>query len=120
MAKDQEAYQHALLALDLLHHYQWNIPLMKKVRDEMKEAIDKMAENLTTEGGREGSRLEDLRFFLGLLNDVEWGIQNANLFMMRSVEQSLIRHLLKRDPDNRNLHQLLSTKRDWEYDAVSV
>jgi hypothetical protein len=120
MAKDQEAWQHVLLALDLLHHYQWNIALMKKVRNEMKEPIDRMAEHLAAERDGEGTRAEDLRFFLGLLNDVEWGIQNGNLLVMRSVEQSLIRHLLKRDPDNSSLHQLLSTKRDGEFDMVSV
>ncbi|MBO2532391.1 MAG: hypothetical protein CW342_05780 [Thermoactinomycetaceae bacterium] len=107
-----------LLALDLLHHYQWNIALMKKVRNEMKLAIDRMAERLAA--GSDENRAEDLRFFLSLLNDVESGIQNGNLLVMRSVEQSLIRHLLKRDPHDRHLHQLLSTKRDGELDMVSV
>ena len=120
MAKDREAWRHVLLALDLLHHYQWNIALMKKVRNEMKLAIDRMAERLAAGSDEEENRAEDLRFFLGLLNDVESGIQNGNLLVMRSVEQSLIRHLLKRDPHDRHLHQLLSTKRDGEFDMVSV
>jgi len=93
MAKDREAWRHVLLALDLLHHYQWNIALMKKVRNEMKLAIDRMAERLAA--GSDENRAEDLRFFLSLLNDVESGIQNGNLLVMRSVEQSLIRHLSK-------------------------
>ena len=118
--KDQEAWRHMLLALDLLHHYQWNIALMKNVRNEMKEAIDRMAERLAAGIDEDGSRAEDLRFFLGLLNDIERGIQNGNLLIMRSIEQSLIRHLLKRDPHNSNLHQLLSTKRDEVYDMVTV
>lgn len=118
--KDQEAWRHMLLALDLLHHYQWNIALMKNVRNEMKEAIDRMAERLAAGIDEDGGRAEDLRFFLGLLNDIERGIQNGNLLIMRSIEQSLIRHLLKRDPHNSNLHQLLSTKRDEVYDMVTV
>src|SRR5690606_17332701 len=118
MAKDREAWRHVLLALDLLHHYQWNIALMKKVRNEMKLAIDRMAERLAA--GSDENRAEDLRFFLSLLNDVESGIQNGNLLVMRSVEQSLIRHLLKTDPHNRQLQQLRSTKRDGELDMVYV
>ncbi|MGI6125920.1 MAG: hypothetical protein ACOYEF_03035 [Planifilum sp.] len=119
MAKDREAWQHVLLALDLLHHYQWNIALMKKVRNEMKKAIDRMADRLAAGGDGDGGGAEDLRFFLRVLNDVEWGIQNGNLHIMPSVQQSLIHHLLKRDPNNSSLHRLLSTKRDGEFHMIS-
>lgn len=79
-----------------------------------------MAERLASGSDEVESGAEDLRFFLELLNDVEWGIQNGKLLIMRSVEQALIHHLLKKDPYNSNLHQLLSTKRDAEFGVISV
>ncbi len=119
MARRKEAFDHALLALDLLIHHQINLSLLLKIREELRIVVRKLVDTLSVADTPSKSEAKEILFYQNLLQSLEQGIQNADLSPVQWVEKSLKHHLLKKDPNNHLLHHLLSVKQDWIPDTVA-
>ncbi len=82
--KGLDAHNHGLSAWEMLHHEHWDLPMLEKLRDRLKAAVENLTEHLAERECPCGDARRDIEHYRELLKDVEWGIRNRNLSPSRS------------------------------------
>ena len=116
--KGLDAHNHGLSAWEMLHHEHWDLPMLEKLRDRLKAAVENLTEHLAERECPCGDARRDIEHYRELLKDVEWGIRNRNLSPVPVIEESLWEYMSKKLPRHRCIRHLLLTRHQWGMDLI--